>query len=115
MRWVWRDAIRFRDWKKLEEFAKAEPSGQLADTLYELSIGLDDKEDVRAAKKVLFLLEQQGFTPSQTSGPRLTKYEAATAGKFGVMSTTDWQGMQYVGLVHTCGRKVRVLSGQVKR
>ena len=40
MRWVWRDAIRFRNWKWLEEFAKSDPSGQLSDTLYKLSIGL---------------------------------------------------------------------------
>lgn len=111
MRWAWRDATRFRDWERLEQFAKEDPCGQLADTIYELAIGLDDKADVRAAKKVLYILEQKGFTPSQTSGPRLTKYDAASAAKFGVLSTTDWNGMQYVALVHTSGRKVRLVSG----
>jgi len=115
MRWEWRDAIRFLDWEALEKFSRDQPCAELADTIFELSIGLDNKDDIRAAKRLLFQLEQKGFCPSQTEGPAPAKYEAPKAGKFGVITTTDWNGTFFMNLVHTTGKKVRILRASVNQ
>lgn len=64
MRLEWGSAIANRRWDVLENVAKKNPSQQLCDTAHELLLGMELKSDRRALKKVLYLLEQGGFTPT---------------------------------------------------
>ena len=65
MRREWSGWIKGRQWGELEKLAKTDPSQALTDTVAELELGFPDKPDRRALRKVLFLLSQAGFTPTE--------------------------------------------------
>jgi hypothetical protein len=60
----WTDAIKNRRWDELERLAKWEPDQQLCDTVAELEKGIEEKQDRRALRKILWILEKAGFIPS---------------------------------------------------
>ena len=64
MRREWSGWIRARQWGEFEKLAKSEPSQSLADTVAELELGFPEKQDRRVLRKVLFLLAQAGYQPS---------------------------------------------------
>lgn len=65
MRREWSGWIKTRQWSQFEALAKTEPCQDLADTIAELELGFPDKPDRRALRKVLFLLSQAGFAPTE--------------------------------------------------
>jgi len=82
MRREWSGWIRGRQWDELERVAKREPSQDLADTVRELELGLTDKADRRALRKILFLLANAGFRPTpiedQSAAPEVApRFEIA--------------------------------------
>jgi len=65
MRREWSGWIKARQWGEFEKLAKADPCQALADTVAELERGFPDKPDRRALRKVLFLLAQAGYEPTE--------------------------------------------------
>jgi hypothetical protein len=64
MRLEWGEAIRYRRWDVLETLAKKRPNQQLCDTVYELAQGIEEKQERRILKRILYILSQKGFEPS---------------------------------------------------
>ena len=60
---VYFEAIRYRRWHELEEYAKWSPNQVLADTVSALAQTIGDKQDEKKLKKILFLLAQKGIRP----------------------------------------------------
>ncbi len=91
MRREWAGLIRLRRWSELEAVAKDEPNQQLADTLAELELGLAEKADRRALRRILFLLARKGFTPSSEV---VAQAEGQDAGPYrmGFLTAADGRG-----------------------
>lgn len=64
MHQVYYEAIRYRRWNELEEYAKRRPDQLLADTVSALAESIGEKPDEKALRKILFLLAQKGITPN---------------------------------------------------
>lgn len=65
MRREWAAFIKNRRWEEFEKLAKTEPDQILCDTVAELEKGFTEKADRKALKKVLWILEKEGFTPNE--------------------------------------------------
>ena len=61
MRREWQDAIENRRWDEFERLVKWEPDQELCDTLAKVASEVTDKADKKALKKILWLLEKEGF------------------------------------------------------
>lgn len=61
MRREWQDAIENRRWDEFERLVKWEPDQELCDTLAQVAAEVTDKADKKALKKILWLLEKEGF------------------------------------------------------
>ncbi|MBS1715898.1 MAG: hypothetical protein JST30_16340 [Armatimonadetes bacterium] len=89
--------VRERDWGALEAVARQGPNQQLCDTVNELANGLDDKSDVRKAKRILYFLREAGFTPSRPDSFD-SGFPDPTPLRYGLIGTTDEQGFSEVGV-----------------
>jgi len=98
MRWQWRDMVRTRDWAAMEALARSEPSSQLCDTVNELANGLEDKADIKRARRILYFLREAGFKPTVLEDVD-TGYDPPTPLRYGLIGTTDEEGFSEVGLV----------------
>ncbi len=56
------EAIRYRRWSELEFYAKKWPEQALADTVYQLAETIGSKPDRKALKRILWILEREGFS-----------------------------------------------------
>ncbi len=65
MRREWSDWIKTRQWGQFEKLAKSEPSQHLTDTVAELELGIPEKRERRSLRKILYLLAQAGFEPTE--------------------------------------------------
>ena len=65
MRREWSGWIKTRQWSEFEKLAKSDPSQSLTDTVAELELGFPEKPDRRALRKILFLLAQAGYEPTE--------------------------------------------------
>lgn len=103
MRFEWSDWVRYHRWDQFELLAKSDPSQQLCDTVFELSIGFTDKTEVKKLKKILYILKLAGFEPTDPERldpepPKLPKL-----GGVGIMQSCDphgWRGYffgQFIG------------------
>lgn len=98
MRWQWRDMVRNLDWEAMESMARRDPNQQLCDTVHELCLGLENKPDVRKAKRILYFLKQAGFEPS----PEETHehpFKQPNCYRYGFIGTTASDGFAETGVV----------------
>jgi hypothetical protein len=91
MRREWAGLIKNRQWDEFEAMAKKDPNQLLCDTVAELERGFTEKPDRRALKKILYLLEQAGYSPQeieehQEPQPERQRFEA------GFMMSSDARG-----------------------
>jgi tellurite resistance protein len=112
MRWEWRNLVRTRDWDGLERLAKVEPNQQLCDTVAELAYGLEEKSDVKRAKRILYLLREAGYSP-ETERPEPEPYAAATPVRFGYIGTTDPNGFLEIGTFELRKGRLRRIASAV--
>ncbi|MFZ4506618.1 MAG: hypothetical protein ACOYON_02850 [Fimbriimonas sp.] len=110
MRREWSAWIRAREWSEFERLAKKEPDQQLADTVGELERGLETKADRRALKKILYLLEQKGFVPSEIEEYATDDKPREVVFEVGLMVTSDAQGDGVTTYARQEGNKVRWLT-----
>lgn len=93
MRREWAGLIKNRRWDEFEVLAKREPDQILCDTVAELERGFTEKADRKALKKVLWLLEKAGYSPSpveEDSAPSSTEPESGLEAAF--MMSADARG-----------------------
>lgn len=64
MRREWIEPIKHRRWDEFERLSKWEPDQLLCDTIAELERGLTEKADRKALRRILWILEKAGFTPT---------------------------------------------------
>jgi hypothetical protein len=64
MRREWIEPIKHRRWDEFERLSKWEPDQLLCDTIAELERGLTEKADRKALRKILWILDKAGFTPT---------------------------------------------------
>ena len=107
MRREWTSWIKHRQWDAFEKEAKADPSHALADTVGELARGFDEKADRRALKKVLYLLSQKGFEPSEIEEGEAKAEEPVAPYRAALMTSADPSGSTFVLVgLETAGKVV---------
>ena len=112
MRWQWRDMVRTLDWEAMEKLARTDPNQQICDTVHELSQGLDNKTDVRRAKRVLYFLKQEGFTPTPPEGHE-HPFDPPTNTRYGFIGTIAQDGYSEVGVVVCEKGKMKWLNARI--
>lgn len=112
MRFEWGLMISERRWDLLEALARKDPSQQLCDTVQELILGLPDREDRRPLKRVLYVLRQKGFEPSDPDQAKPESPKDAHA-VFAILASANRHG--YTTLVYAArdGLKVRQMFASV--
>ena len=92
MRYEWGDWVRYRRWDQFELLAKRDPTQQLCDTVAELARGMDNKIEIKTLKRILFMLKQQGFEPSDFEHLDPEPPKLPNVGSYGIMMSPDSHG-----------------------
>lgn len=110
MRREWQDAVDHRRWDEFERLIKWEPGQELCDTLAALATQVTDKADRKALKKLLWILEKEGYRPLTTleSEPEVGKPLRAA-----FMMSADVLGDTPITYGHETGGKFRWLTAYV--
>lgn len=112
MRLEWGPMISMRRWDVMERLAKTQPSQQLCDTAAELVQGFEEREDKRALKRVLFLLKQQGYTPTDYESESAPKRPKRTDVPVAQQISCDFHGFYYLKAAVRSGSRLRCVIVQ---
>ncbi len=110
MRREWQDAADNRRWDEFERLIKWEPSQELCDTLAKLADGAVDKPDKKALKKLLWILEKEGYRPQETPEPEAEPLPPLRAS---FMMSADVLGDTPITYGYETGGKFRWLTAYV--
>lgn len=115
MRREWSQFIRHRQWGEIEKIAKSEPNQALADTVGELVQGFSEKADKRALKKILYILQQAGYEPSEPEFDQSSEQapEANGAYRRAFMVAADHNGDSNIVYGYEENGRVRWLTATV--
>lgn len=112
MRREWQDAIDNRRWDEFERLVKWEPGQELCDTLAQVADEVTDKADKKAIKKILWLLEKEGFKAEEpTEESEVQKETSPTFVAF--MMSSDAIGDTPITYGYETGGKFRWLNTYV--
>jgi hypothetical protein len=110
MRKEWTGWIKDRNWAALEKEAKREPNQALTDTVGELVRGLDEKADLKALKKILFLLKERGYKPDHVDE---VADQIVIPFQFALLISPDPNGASVISLAEETNGRVRWFTAHV--
>lgn len=113
MRREWASTIKERRWDEFERLVKWEPDQILCDTIAELERGFTDKADRKALKKILWMLEKAGFTPTPVDEETAAAEAAPAKLEAAFMLTADARGDTPITYGFEDKGKVRWLTAYV--
>lgn len=112
MRREWIEPIKHRRWDEFERLSKWEPDQILCDTIAELERGLTEKTDRKALRKILWILDKAGFTPTPVDEGAAVE-EKPTSLEAAFMMSADAMGDTPVTYGMPAGGRYRWLTAYV--
>lgn len=112
MRREWQDAIENRRWDEFERLIKWEPDQELCDTLAKVASEVTDKADKKALKKILWLMEKDGYKAKEMALEDATEESSAPL-EVAFMMSSDAVGDTPITYGYQSGGKFRWLNTYV--